>query len=83
MKLYYALPSPYSRKVRIVASALGFARLELVATDTGNPDDPIRGKNPLGKIPVLELDDGEFVYDSAVIVATLDQLAGGGRVDPR
>ena len=54
MKLYYAPPSPYSRKVRIAASMLGLdARVELVATDTANPDDPIRGKNPLGKSPSL------------------------------
>ena len=83
MKLYYAPPSPFSRKVRIVVAVLGMdLRVKLVATDTTNPDDPIRGKNPLGKIPVLELDDGEYVYDSPVIVATLDQMAGGGKVLP-
>jgi glutathione S-transferase len=84
MKLYYSPPSPFSRKARIVADVLGFApRLELVVADTQNPDDAIRQKNPLGKIPVLETDEGGFIYDSAVIVAFLDDLAGGGRVIPR
>lgn len=81
MKLYYSPPSPYSRKVRIVASLLGLDnRIELVVTDTVNPQDAIRQKNPLGKIPTLERDDGICVYDSAVIVAFLDDLAGGGLI---
>ncbi len=84
MKLYYSPPSPFSRKARIVAAALGFGpRLELVLADTSNPDDALRRKNPLGKIPVLETDEGACVYDSAVIVAYLDDLAGGGQVIPR
>lgn len=84
MKLYYSPPSPFSRKVRIVASVLGLdKRIELVVADTNNPDDALRAKNPLGKIPTLELDSGACVYDSAVIVACLDQLAGGGKVVPR
>jgi glutathione S-transferase len=83
MKYYYSPPSPYSRKARIVAALLGLdERIELVVADTANPDDPIRAKNPLGKIPILELDNGDCVYDSAVIVQCLDRLAGGGRVLP-
>jgi glutathione S-transferase len=83
MKLYYSPPSPFSRKARIVAAVLGFGpRLELVTADTLNPADAIRQKNPLGKIPVLETDEGACIYDSAVIVAYLDDLAGGGRVIP-
>jgi glutathione S-transferase len=84
MKLYYSPPSPFSRKARIVADVLGFGpRLELVVVDTLDPEDAIRQKNPLGKIPVLETDEGAFIYDSAVIVGYLDDLAGGGRVIPR
>ncbi len=84
MKLYHSPASPFVRKVRIAAAVLGLdKRIELVATDTSNPLDSIRAKNPLGKIPVLELGDGDCIYDSAVIVAYLDDLAGGGRVIPR
>lgn len=83
MKLYHSPPSPFSRKARIVASVLRLDdRIELVVADTNNPDDAIRAKNPLGKIPTLERDDGTCVYDSAVIVACLDGLAGGGKVIP-
>ncbi|MCI4677643.1 glutathione S-transferase [Rhodoblastus acidophilus] len=84
MKLYFSPTSPFSRKVRIVAALLGFDdKIELIGTDTGNPQDVIRVKNPLGKIPTLERDDGVCLYDSAVICAYLDDLAGGGRVIPK
>jgi glutathione S-transferase len=42
----------------------------------------VEAVNPLGKIPVLELDDGRLIADSPVIVAYLDELAGGGRLIP-
>lgn len=83
MKLYFSPTSPFSRKVRIVAALLGLdGGIDLVRTDTGNPQDAIRIKNPLGKIPTIERDDGVCVYDSAVIVAFLDDVAGGGKVIP-
>ena len=34
-------------------------------------------RNPLGKIPTLERDDGPALYDSRVICRYLDDLAGG------
>ncbi len=84
MKLYYSPTSPFARKARIAAAVLGLdGALELVAADTSNPADALRAKNPLGKIPVLELDDGACLYDSAVIVAYFDDIAGGGRLIPR
>lgn len=82
MKLYYAPSSPFARKIRIAAAVLGSA-VDLVLTETINPDDPIRQKNPLGKIPTLETDDGECIFDSAVIAAWLDDQAGGGGIIPR
>ncbi|WP_020177812.1 glutathione S-transferase [Methylopila sp. M107] len=75
--------SPFGRKVKIVARTLGLIdRIDIVATDTSNPDDRIRAVNPLGKIPALEIGDGETLYDSRVIVEYLDWLGGGGRVIP-
>lgn len=78
MQLRFSPTSPYVRKVRIVAAVLGLADdTALVATDTLNPDDPIGGVNPLGKVPALTLDDGTTIYDSRVICEYLDALAGG------
>jgi glutathione S-transferase len=82
MKLYYAPPSPFSRKVRIAALVALGESPQLVPADTLDPADPIRDKNPLGKIPMLETDEGECIYDSAVIAAWLDARAGGGRIIP-
>src|SRR5438105_2271227 len=40
-------------------------------------------QNPLGKIPVLQLEDSNWLYDSPVILEYLDSLAGGGRIVPK
>jgi glutathione S-transferase len=76
--------SPFVRKVRIAAAVLGLAaEIAVERADTGDPADPLRAQNPLGKIPVLLLDDGSAVYDSPVILEYLDHRAGGGRIIPR
>ena len=76
--------SPFARKVRIAASLLGLASaIDVRATNLEDPADSVRAQNPLGKIPVLILDDGTNYYDSRVILEYLDHLAGGGRIIPR
>ncbi len=83
MILRSAPASPFGRKVKIAAAVLGLAsRITVVDEDTPNPTDSIRRENPLGKIPTLILDDAETLFDSRVIVAYLDHLAGGGRLIP-
>lgn len=75
--------SPFVRKVRIAAAVLGLEdRLQVSDADTGNPGDSLRTQNPLGKIPALVLDNGDTIFDSAVIVEYLDWLAGGGKIIP-
>lgn len=72
MKLLYSLTSPYARKVRIVAAEKRIA-VDLVEVVLAEPDSTIHQYNPLGKIPVLVLDDEDCLYDSSVIVDYLDQ----------
>jgi glutathione S-transferase len=75
--------SPFARKIRIAAAVLGLEdRIEVIAADTGDPADSLRRQNPLGKVPALVLEDGETLFDSAVIVEYLDWLAGGGKIIP-
>lgn len=71
MKLLYTLNSPYARKVRIVAleKRIDIALEEVVL---GVPDSPIFQYNPLGKVPVLILNDDVGLYDSRVIIEYLD-----------
>ncbi|MBU3643950.1 MAG: glutathione S-transferase [Candidatus Methylopumilus sp.] len=72
MKLLYSKTSPYARKVRIIAAEKHIT-LELQEVVLAEPDNPVPDFNPLGKIPVLIMDDGEPLYDSSVIVDYLEQ----------
>jgi len=86
MTLHWSPRSPYVRKVMIVAHELGLAsRLRVVRTVTGGttPHPALMTRNPLGKIPTLELDDGTVLYDSPVICEYLDSLHGGTRLFPQ
>lgn len=71
MKLLYTPNSPYARKVRIVAleKHIDIALEEVVL---GDPDSPVAQYNPLGKVPVLILNDDVGLYDSRVIIEYLD-----------
>jgi glutathione S-transferase len=76
-------PSPFGRKVEIAASIVGLAKeIDVVAADTGDPNEILRRQNPLGKIPVLVLEDGTAIFDSRVIVEYLDMRAGGDVLIP-
>lgn len=80
MKLHFARPSPYVRKVRVVAIELGLDdRVELLERSMTpvSPESELNADNPLGKIPCLIGDDGQALYDSRVICEYLDSLAGG------
>ncbi len=71
MKLYGVPASPFARKVVACAVARGIG-LELVPGKV-NPTAPeVLALNPLGKIPVLELDNGASLFDSPVICEYLD-----------
>jgi glutathione S-transferase len=84
MILRSAPPSPFGRKVKIAADILGLTgEINVIQTDTVDPNDPLRRDNPLGKIPTLVIEDGSVIHDSAVIVEYLDMRAGGGGVIPK
>ena len=83
LTLRHSPSSPFVRKIRIGASVLGLDHeIRIEPADTMNPGDSVRQQNPLGKIPVLVLDDGSTLYDSPVILEYLDHLAGGGKIIP-
>jgi glutathione S-transferase len=81
MKLLATPTSPYARKVRVV---LAEKKIEYVLIDEspGAPGNTVSDFNPLGKIPVLILDDGYSVYDSRVIVEYLDAVSPVTRLIP-
>ena len=73
MKLYGSLTSPYVRKARVLIREKSLA-CEFVVADAWAADSAIPTLNPLGKVPVLALDNGELLFDSPVIVEYLDSL---------
>lgn len=81
MKLIGSLASPFVRKVRIVATE---KRVDYTfeRADPWQPESAIGEHNPLGKVPVLVLEDGTALYDSRVIVEFLDAVSPIGRLIP-
>lgn len=79
MRLHYSATSPYVRKVRVLLAETGQTDDVALSPAAGTPLDgsgmPL-AQNPLGKIPVLERDDGPALYDSRVICQFLDARAG-------
>ncbi|WP_288351227.1 glutathione S-transferase family protein [uncultured Thalassospira sp.] len=76
-------PSPFGRKVKMVAKILGiYDRLTVEMSNTNDPQDTLRQQNPLGKIPILILEDGRKIFDSRVICEYLDAQVDGITLHP-
>ena len=73
MKLVTSLTGPYGRKVRVVLLEKKIP-FQLQVENPWLPDTRVVDFNPLGKVPVLVLEDGVSVFDSRVIVEYLDML---------
>jgi glutathione S-transferase len=74
MKLFTSPTSPYGRKVRVTLLEKKIP-FELELVNPWLPDSPVLRVNPLGKVPVLVLEDGVSVFDSRVIVEYLDHVS--------
>ena len=81
MKVLGSPGSPFVRKVRVIAAEKDIA-LDYVIERPNVQGSRIAQLNPLGKIPVLLLDDGETVYDSVVIGEYLEGLKPEPRLVP-
>ena len=80
MKLLGSPASPYVRKVRIVMAEKKLDYRFEVADVWGI--DEIMASNPLGKVPCLVMEGGEAVFDSRVIVESLDARSPLARLIP-
>lgn len=71
MKLYGSLTSPFARMSMVTAMECGLGmRVQLVSTSL-NPAQvhaELEALSPIAKIPVLQSDDGQAIYDSRVIM---------------
>ena len=67
------------RKVRVILAEKNLP-YEFLEENAWNADTTVPRYNPLCKVPALVMDDGESIYDSAVISEYLDAISGGGLV---
>jgi len=85
MKLYSGDLSPYSAKVRMQIYAKGIEGITLERpAGFGTPD--WWKTSPIGRIPVLELDNGDLIPESEVIAEYLEEVFPEPRLlgrDPR
>lgn len=82
MKLIASLTSPFARKVRVVLLEKKI-ECQLEVANPWLPEASQQVPNPLGKVPVLVLDDGSVLYDSRVIVDYLDHISPVSRLLPK
>ena len=75
MRLLYTPLSPFARKVRVLALEKGLAERFALEIYAPFQDESLRAQNPLNKVPVLVLEDGERIFDSGVIVDFVDGLS--------
>jgi len=84
MKLYITTPSPFARKVRIVAREKGMSdRIEEIVVDPYANAPELLDTNPVVQVPTLIAEDGQPLNDSPVICDYLDRLGGGDRLLPQ
>lgn len=81
MKLIGSLTSPYVRKIRIVLAEKKID-CEFLVDSPWAEGNQVSRHNPLGKVPVLLLDDDSSIYDSRVIAEYLDAVAPNNRLIP-
>lgn len=81
LKLIASRTSPYARKVRVVLAEKK-VECQVVETSPYEAGNPVHAWNPLGKLPVLILDDGTHLFDSRVIVEYIDLVSPVSRLIP-
>jgi glutathione S-transferase len=81
MKLIGSHTSPFVRKVRIVLAEKKID-YDFVIDSPWLADSKVPNINPLGKIPVLVLDDETPLFDSRVIVEYIDNVTPNNKLFP-
>ena len=81
MKLIGSHTSPFTRKVRIVLAEKKM-EYDFVIDSPWVADSTVPSFNPLGKVPVLILDDDTRLFDSRVIVEYIDSVTPNNKLLP-
>ena len=76
MKLYHFVGAPNPKKVRVYLAEKGIQvpmqSVDIISGENRKPE--FLKKNPLGGLPVLELDDGTFLTESLAIMEYFEEL---------
>ena len=76
MKIYDFVGAPNPKKLRLYLAEKGISvpmqQVNLIAGETRAPE--FLKKNPLGGLPVLELDDGSYLTESLAIMEYFEEL---------
>ena len=91
LKLYSTDWSPWVRKVRIAAIERGLEdQIELVPANIGFSEKTLKTVesdlvkyNPSGRVPTLITEDGNYIFDSTVIVHYLDEIGDSETIIPK
>jgi glutathione S-transferase len=78
MKFYTSSRTPNPRRVAMFMAEKGLADVEQVQIDLGagqNRSAEFLDKNPFGRVPVLELDDGRLLSETRAICSWLEGYA--------
>jgi len=79
MKLWGRYNSPYVRRVAVTMQLYGLDYELKSVIPFGENKTNVATVNPIARVPVLELLDGELLVDSNAIIDHLDELAGPDR----
>lgn len=79
MRLFGRYNSPYVRRVAVTMQHYGIDYDHESLIPFGDEKSGLSTLNPITRVPVLQLDDGECLVDSAAIIDYLDELAGPDR----
>lgn len=83
MKLYYSPTSPFARVVRVALDHHGLTgAVSLSAVNPFEDRSILQGVNPLGKVPALQMADGDVLFDSAVICQYIDEMGSAAPLFP-
>ncbi|ROT74382.1 hypothetical protein C7M84_007125 [Penaeus vannamei] len=72
LRCYSMRYCPFAQRTRLVLDVKG-ANFEIVNINLQNKPDWFLAKNPLGKVPALEI-DGETIFESDILCDYLDEL---------
>lgn len=79
MILYGRNMSPFVRRVAVWCALQGRDVERRKLTVAGDDFETLKGVNPLGRVPVLILDDGAALIETAAIIDWLEETAPEGR----